>query len=86
MYKNCMLFNVYMLLIHFISTSEFTWLKTCVSYRSREIPTCFSVRKPIGIRLYKVGTFVSFINYYLNFSAIIPVFKAYGIRFIEKFS
>ena len=47
MYKNCIFFNVYMLLIDFISTSEFTWLKTCVSYMSREIPTFFSVRKPI---------------------------------------
>ena len=38
-----------------------------------------------GIRLYKVGTFVSFINYYLNFAMIIPVFKAYGIDLLRGF-
>ena len=38
-----------------------------------------------GIRLYKVGTLVSFFNYYLNFSVIIPVFKAYGNRLLRGF-
>ena len=45
--------------INFLSTSEFTWIKTCVSFMSRERQTCFAWREPIYV--YK-GTELIWVN------------------------